>query len=1384
MPVQTAAPEQTWQQPSLQQIHSGQQMQPLLQDTAGYPQSATSQAHAQDSVPAGFSFGKNPIAFPDDVEPLPDVPEEALHSSWNGIVKKWKRFFSNFDETKRISKVYNRRIFSLSTKTLLAQFREIHDLQQEAYKVQMEVGYTLRDLIDGSLEYYFASTNTSLFPKAMPVLDDRTLRKAKQAIKRAEIEEKCLRKRNGSRYTFFAPINLIVYVYSLGGPIRGSGDEWDYLRSNNNIVTFANKVDSLCFFHSLAGYLRMENGRSDFRNTSSEAKQLCSEFCFQTGADRNEFDGINMRMLETCEKVFRVGIHVLGMEFLGTKRKQRFFTIRAATAHKQRKMYLLLHNDHFVLIKNVQRLGGIYECSGCYHVYNRIDNFKRHQPTCSDTKQIVYKTGIFQPKESIILQLKQIGVQIDDDLDFHDNSVIVYDVEVELKQLPTFESNTDNLQFSEEHVTLSIAVASNVPGFQQPKCFFFPSDCKKLVEKFIGYALQISYQAQETFRHRISYVSEEIETLLASAQLEKNKQLSRRIQNVESKFEAFVSRTPCVGYNCARYDLRALKHFFFSVLNRMDNINFCVKKDGAYLSVLSENLRFIDIAKFLGPGAGGLATYLKSYGKGECGEKMVFPYKVLANPTDLVNQSELPKYSDFYSELAGGNLFEVIQNGDIAERKSAGRKEYKKLKKQWKSGKWVSMLEHLKAYNCNDCQPLVKAIENHQMFYFGMNILMLREFTTLPSLCMPYLFTFTQPEDQFVLLDGDTHEMFRKFLFGGLAVITTRYAEVGKSRIKEHVYGNDGELCQQIQCLDANLLYTGCLGQDMFVGPYVIRCVEDGIKPRIANKSSFTIQFLEYLSRKNQETILHALSHGGERSTFIDGHLAYADEFIEPNEKRSAALWIEVNTCPTHGCPLCYPDREAVSTLLNKTFQQVYDESANRVQKIRRKYQVKIYWECELKAYYRENAEFRYFCNHLSFSGPRISRKRMTEEDILDEISSGALFGAVLCSVAVPRHKRAEFDQFPPVICRKMVSTENCGETMKRVAEQAGVGKIEREQLVGCFETNNTLFSTSMLQWYLEHNIRVYNITKIVQFTRRQPFKDFTEKIASMRKQADAEDNVLLSTTAKALGNSSYGFTLYSATRGNDTKFVKRSSAMNMIRSDRFISLEELEEDMVEVNSEKSKVMEYLPLHIGFQVYALSKVHMQRFIHDVLRANLADQKWEILGSDTDSVLIALSERSIDDCVKRGSQRRWLRAKKKNFVDNSCPEAFSETSRTPLLFKEEIESADIFLAPSAKCYFAGKRTDDGHHETVKTSAKGVNKRQNVLTEEMYHDSVFGVLGENGQRSFIFHDVENLGFRMVGSTMFSYSQTKRGFSPIYLKREVLPNLYSTKTLENFS
>lgn len=396
-----------------------------------------------------------------------------------------------------------------------------------------------------------------------------------------------MRKRPNSRFTFFAPVNVLFYFYSMGGPIRGN-DAMSTFRENPNIVTFESHKGPICFFFCLAGFRAIQQGERP-RNLAKPAKHLLSVYCDASKIHPNAFDGIDMLKLGFCEKLFKIGIQVVGSEYRGPNHKPRYFTLRKAEIHKNNKMYVMLHENHFMLIRDITRLCGMFECASCYHVSNRIDNYRRHSSACTGKRSIKYQTGTYHPRQSIVAQLQMLGVNLDEE-DFHNNAVIVFDFEVELKETVSFAKNSDNTHFTEEHLPLSVAVCSNIDGFRTPECFFNPSNCSKIIEDFLQYAVTASFGAQEAFRDQIEYVFEQLDDMESEAEHAENKPLCQQIRNIATRLDNFVNRTPIVGFNSSRYDLRAVKHAFFPILDRIDKIRTCVKKDGAYLAVICDFL--------------------------------------------------------------------------------------------------------------------------------------------------------------------------------------------------------------------------------------------------------------------------------------------------------------------------------------------------------------------------------------------------------------------------------------------------------------------------------------------------------------------------------------------------------------------------------------------------------------------------------------------------------------------------------------------------------------------------------------------------------------------------------------------------------------------------
>ena len=66
-------------------------------------------------------------------------------------------------------------------------------------------------------------------------------------------------------------------------------------------------------------------------------------------------------------------------------------------------------------------------------------------------------------------------------------------------------------------------------------------------------------------------------------------------------------------------------------------------------------------------------------------------------------------------------------------------------------------------------------------------------------------------------------------------------------------------------------------------------------------------------------------------------------------------------------------------------------------------------------------------------------REKLSEEQLLQVIMDGRLFGYVQCDIEVPEHLRDYFSNFPPIIKNTVVSRDKIGKLMKQYAEKENI---------------------------------------------------------------------------------------------------------------------------------------------------------------------------------------------------------------------------------------------------------------------------------------------------------------------------------------------------------
>eukprot|EP00732_Lithocolla_globosa_P003740 Lithocolla_globosa_v1_NODE_3122_length_1759_cov_57.233568.p1 type:complete len:331 gc:universal NODE_3122_length_1759_cov_57.233568:631-1623(+) len=313
------------------------------------------------------------------------------------------------------------------------------------------------------------------------------------------------------------------------------------------------------------------------------------------------------------------------------------------------------------------------------------------------------------------------------------------------------------------------------------------------------------------------------------------------------------------------------------------------------------------------------------------------------------------------------------------------------------------------------------------------------------------------------------------------------------------------------------------------------------------------------------------------------------------------------------------------------------------------------------------------------------------------------------------------------------------------------------------------LLGTPYIKWLLEHGLVITKVYSVIKAEGRKVYGKFVDYVSDSRRKGDGDESMAtLAETAKILGNGAAGHTIMNKRKHTSTAFLSsadRNKVAKKVNSHLFRDLDEIGsgDDLVyELDMGKKKIKLDNPIHVGSMVYQWAKVRMLAFYYDVMDKYFDRSDWQYTDMDTDSAYMAISAPSFDQMkIKEGMEEEYGKEKYDWFMDYRTPESKKYTRRIPGLFKVEYTGTGI-VALASKLYFVTGTEEE--KDKYKLSSKGVQKANNadLLTFEKYKDCL-----DSGEA----RSVTNRGFRMIDDKMITYSQTKRGLTPIYDKRIVL-------------
>lgn len=649
---------------------------------------------------------------------------------------------------------------------------DIFERQKRTFKININFVFQLKNRITNEKR----KLNKNLTDKPETITNKKTLKSYLKKIKAIDFVEKFSQDRPDSKFMFHKFVSYTIKLTILNANIGAKIILPDFIKNSKSIIGLENYNDNLCFWRCLA--IQLFNIKR-VSNASTKARELFYEY--YNNKDYKKYAGVNLSELPLIEEHYKININVF--QFIATETNEIF--IRSKNNYDQ-EMNINLYNNHFSLIKKIEKFIKNYNCENCGSVFNDIKILSKHSKNCNkgETK-FNFVGGLYKPNQNIFERVDKLGVYVDEELRYNPY-FICYDFEAMLNKI---DENQKNTKWTAQHIPISVSVCSNIPNFTEAVCIVNENNnLNEFINKFVQLLIKMSKLAGDILKFKYEQIYNKLINIVDKKKKEKTQY---KYKSLVSQLDDFIYQIPVIGFNSGKYDINLIKHNLFDALMQNEQaINFSVKRTNNFMCIATDNLKFLDILSYLAPGY-SYDTFLKAF---DCKlQKAVFCYEYLDDFNKLQDK-QLPTYDKWFSKLKNKNITED---------------EYNNACKIWKDNNMKTLKDYLIYYNNLDVVPFVESIEKMKAFYKVKKLDMFKDAISIPGLSNKYMFNSSEEDCHFELFNEQNKDLFyllKSNMCGGPSIIFNRYQERDKTKIKNN------KICKKIIGFDANALYLGCIG--------------------------------------------------------------------------------------------------------------------------------------------------------------------------------------------------------------------------------------------------------------------------------------------------------------------------------------------------------------------------------------------------------------------------------------------------------------------------------------------------------------------------------------------------------------------------------------------
>ena len=202
-------------------------------------------------------------------------------------------------------KVFNFKISKLDTKIINQKLEEVFNKLDSAAKINIALGFVLRNSETGEYRYFYAHENNTLFEKSHLLCTKADLITIQGKVEKFDNVEQSTQERQNTKWRFKLITNVTVFAALLKNIPMGCPNSVlpDPLLKNHSVnCLLSNKdkehyKDHFCLFRALAMYMKGHN------DLDSHTSRYFTDFISKSGYDPKNFRGVSVEDLPVVDEI-------------------------------------------------------------------------------------------------------------------------------------------------------------------------------------------------------------------------------------------------------------------------------------------------------------------------------------------------------------------------------------------------------------------------------------------------------------------------------------------------------------------------------------------------------------------------------------------------------------------------------------------------------------------------------------------------------------------------------------------------------------------------------------------------------------------------------------------------------------------------------------------------------------------------------------------------------------------------------------------------------------------------------------------------------------------------------------------------------------------------